>query len=312
MTSKPEDKREDRSDDEPDEDEEQSPSSEDSKEPDEDDEDSDDVDDDEDDDEDSDDEDDDEDSDDEDDEPPEKAAKAKPSTGRTVGAKKIGKKPLAAARRRRKPEPKGSSTRNIILYIIVIGGIALAFAYLGQQDGGGGAPTPAPKWKTGDSVDVSITLVTTDVKDLACASEKEFDGLHCGFADKRKAHPKGADPRTDGNVLQPYTTTDRLQFMAAGMWVEPEIKAKLDKENWDNPSPRFTVNCKYKVAGKIDDAHVRWKPEHGWLADPASDWYVGKLSECKIRRSGRAVRRPPPKPPENKAEDKPAEDQKKE
>jgi hypothetical protein len=241
-----------------------------------------------------------------------KPAEAKPKPKLKPG-KKPGRKPLAASSRaakRRKKAEKGSSTRNIILYIVVIGGIALAFAYLGQQEGGGAATPAPPKWKAGDVADVSVTLVTTDVKDLACAAEAELDGLHCGYADKRKPHPKGNDTRNDATLLQPYTTTDRVQFLGAGMWTNPELKAKLEKEDWENPSPRFTVNCKYHVAGKMSEAAVRWKPEHGWLADAATDWYAGKLTDCKIRKSGRAIPRmktPPAKPPESSDKDKPAE-----
>jgi hypothetical protein len=170
----------------------------------------------------------------------------------------------------------------------------LAFAFLGQQDGGGGDETPQPKWKDGDSVDVTITLVTTDVKDLACASDSMVGERHCGFDDKRKPHPKGNDVRTDPNVLQPYTTTDRIQLLASGMWISPELKAKLETENWNNPSPRFNVECKLKVEGRMKEAGVRWKPEPdgGWLPGPAKDWYAGNLSDCKVRATKNL---PPPK-----------------
>jgi hypothetical protein len=214
-------------------------------------------------------------------------AAAKPGAAKpAAGAKKKSLKPRSGGVRAT-PPAKRSRIPNILLYALLIGGIALAFAFLGQQDGGGGDETHQPTWKEGDLVDVSITLVTTDVKDLACSSDEVVKDKHCGFDDKRKPHPKGNDVRTDPNVLQPYTTTDnaRIQLLAAGMWTSPELKAKLDAENWNNPSPRFNVECKAKVEGRMKEAGVRWKPEPdgGWLAGPAKDWYVVGLQDCKIR-----------------------------
>jgi hypothetical protein len=196
------------------------------------------------------------------------------------------------------PPKKGSRIPSILLYAVLIGAIALAFAFLGQQDGGGEAEVPQPKWNAGDTVDVAITLVTTDYKDLACGTEEVLKDLHCGFADKRKPHPKGNDVRTDPNVLQPYTTIERVQFLAAGMWTQPELKAMLDAENWNNPSPRFTVDCKFKVAGKMKEANIRWKPEADWLPASGRDWYTGSLSDCKVRAQKKPT--PPPKPAESK------------
>ena len=219
---------------------------------------------------------------------------------KAAGAKKkAGKSASGSAKGRpgAKPPPaKRSPTRSILLYALLIGGIALAFAYLGQQGGGGDTEIPTPTWKEGDVVDVTITLVTTDLKDLGCASDEEVKGLHCAFEDKRKPHPKGSDPRTDDKILQPYTTVDRFQLLAAGMWLTPELKAKIDAENWNNPSPRFNVECKYKVEGRVKEAFIRWKPENDWISNAARDQFAGSLSDCKVRQQGRLAPKGAPKP----------------
>jgi predicted nucleic acid-binding Zn-ribbon protein len=178
----------------------------------------------------------------------------------------------------------GLALLGVILVLVVAG----AFALLGQGAAGASATAdeaPLLRWRQGDVADVTITMVTTDVKDLACASDELVAGRHCGFAANRNPHPEGNDVRVDPNVLQPHTTTDRVQLLASGMWVSPELKIKLETENWNNPSPRFQVDCKYRVEGHMKEAAIRWKPEPdgGWLAGPAKDWYVGSLSDCRIR-----------------------------
>jgi hypothetical protein len=235
------------------------------------------------------------------DEPPakdEKKPQAEPEKAAASAKKKAAKPGAGAVRGRpgaKPPTPKASPTRSILLYALLIGGIALAFAYLGQQGGGGDTEIPQPTWKEGDVVDVTITLVTTDLKDLGCASDEEVKGLHCGFVDKRKPHSAGTDPQTDGKILQPYTTVDRFQFLAAGMWVSPDVKAKIDAEDWKNPSPRFNAECKFKVEGRFKEAFIRWKPENDWISNAARDQFVGSLSDCKVKQQGRLMPRVAPK-----------------
>lgn len=180
-------------------------------------------------------------------------------------------------RRRRK---RGNPTRNIILFVALVGGLALAFAALGNSRSAGGGPSPSPKWKEGQVVDVEITLVTTDHNNLACAMADEIDGRYCAFTERNKATTKPSDPRKVDKVLQPYTTIDRVQFMAAGLWMQPELQAKLEKENWDRPSPRFSVRCKFHVQGKSKNAYVQWKAGEAWY--PASNWYAGFVDNCHI------------------------------
>ncbi|MBI4700280.1 MAG: hypothetical protein HY744_03775 [Deltaproteobacteria bacterium] len=187
----------------------------------------------------------------------------------------------AAARpkgRKKKGEKKASPLRNVLLFVVIVGGLAAAFAFLGQETGGSQA---SPKWKNGDVIDVSITLVTTDVDDLACANDGEIAGRYCGYEAPRKKYAKAQNARQDANLLQPYTTTEpRLQFLAAGLWTQPALKDKLAKEDWDHPSPRFSVKCKLKVEGKAKSPQVQWKPGEGWHPQPG--WYTGSISECKL------------------------------
>ncbi|WP_433935762.1 hypothetical protein AB3662_13650 [Sorangium cellulosum] len=183
---------------------------------------------------------------------------------RRPAGKKAGARPRAAA------QPQGGSLgKSMILFLIIIGGLAAAFAYFGREPAPG---TAGPKWKPGDKSQVEVTLVSSDIKDLACWSSEEINGRHCAFESPTKGWSKGdAD---DKKLLRPYTTTDRVQFLAAGLWSEPALTAKL-------PSARFAVKCTYTVEGKMKRPGIRWSSEGAWL-DRADDWYTGILSDCKL------------------------------
>ncbi|WP_437562002.1 hypothetical protein [Sorangium sp. So ce542] len=190
---------------------------------------------------------------------------AKPAgAARRPAGKKPGARPRAAA------QPQGGSLgKSMILFLIIIGGLAAAFAYFGREPAPG---TAGPKWKPGDKAQVEVTLVASDIKDLACWSADEISGRHCAFESPTKGWSKGdAD---DKKLLRPYTTTDRVQFLAAGLWSEPALTSKL-------PSARFAVKCTYTVEGKMKKPGIRWSSEGAWL-DRSEDWYTGLLSDCKL------------------------------
>jgi hypothetical protein len=197
-------------------------------------------------------------------EPAKKAAAATP-------AKSAVKRP--AAKRPAPPTAKGGSLgKSMILFVIIVGGLAAGFAILGADNAGG--PAAKPKWTAGQTVDVEITLVRGDNADLACASADEFTGKHCAFEAENKPWSKG--PSTDDKVtLRPYTTTDRIQFVAAGLWSDPALTP--DKL----PATRFNAKCKMKVEGTTKKLGIRWNAtENKWYQNDG--WYVGTISGCTL------------------------------
>jgi hypothetical protein len=141
---------------------------------------------------------------------------------------------------------------------------------LGSERGVNGPA--APQWKEGDTVDVDITLVSTDKQDLACASGGDLKGLHCGYETQAKRWTKG-DPNDEKKTLRPYSTTNGINFLAAGVWTDPALSGEL-------PKTRFAVTCKLNVAGKMPRADVRWHEGEGW--NSVNDWYTGDVSACKL------------------------------
>jgi hypothetical protein len=211
--------------------------------------------------------------DDEDDDDEEEEAKPAPRpVVRAAAVKPVGAKRGAAPAVKGRPVPArkgGSLGKSMILFVIIVAGLAGAFALLGQESTTGPA---APKWKTGDSADLELTLVADDKKNLACSSPDEIGGAHCAFEAQGKPWSKG-DSADDKKLLKPYTTVDHVQILASGVWSDPALGGAL-------PATRFSVKCKLKVDGKMKAASIRWASDGPWY--DSKDLYAGSISGCKL------------------------------
>jgi hypothetical protein len=236
------------------------------------------------------DEDDDDDDDDDDDEeeeeakPAAKPAATRPATSAAAAPQKADKGAPAAVKRsaagpavRRPakgkalpPQTRGSLGKTMILFVIIVGGLASAFVLLSREDN-----TP-PKWSPGQTVDVDVTLVPSDAVNLGCAAPDSIAGKRCAFEAAGKPTPN-LDPKNDVTLLRPYSTTGNLQFFGAGLWSNPGLAPTLLPKD----ETRFTAHCKFKVEGTIKKAQVRWRTDGPWL-----DWndphYAGSLTDCKL------------------------------
>lgn len=168
--------------------------------------------------------------------------------------------------------PKGGSlTKSVVLFIIVVGGLAAGFAFLGRETGGGART--APSWKTGQTHDVELTLVKNDKDELTCAAPQEIAGRRCAQerANKPWATPAAGD---DKKLLKPYTTTGGQELLAAGLWSEPALTSNL-------PATRFSVKCKFTVEGKIPQPAIRWSTDKPFYDSPA-EWPAGVVTNCTV------------------------------
>ena len=127
-------------------------------------------------------------------------------------------------------------------------------------------------WHLGATKMLEITLIRDDKKTLACASDKTFSGVHCGY--HKNSQPWGATQDTDPNVLQPFNTVKNELFLAAGLWQTPILSNELPKE-------RFTVVCNYQVLGVLKDVSLRWSLT-GNFGPVDQSVAVGRLSDCVI------------------------------
>ncbi len=198
------------------------------------------------------------DEDDEEDEAPKQAAKP---AAKAVAAKRP---PV-----RRPPPAQGSFGKSMLLFVVIVGGLGAAFYALSGTEASGPAQ---PKWKVGETANVEITLVGQDVKELACGSAQAIGDRKCAFDDKKK--PVAGADADDKKLLRPYTTTDGVQFLAAGLWSEPALKDKL-------PATRFAVKCKYVVDGMSKKPAVRWSEQGPWY-DQHNEWFAGHVEGCTL------------------------------
>ena len=127
-------------------------------------------------------------------------------------------------------------------------------------------------WRLGTIKMLEITLIKDDKKNLACASDRLFGDVHCGF--RRDGQPYGTKAEDDPKVLQPFNTVKNELFLAAGLWQAPVLKEPL-------PSERFTVVCNYHILGVLKAVALRWSPT-GTFGPADQSIAVGTLSDCVI------------------------------
>jgi len=126
-------------------------------------------------------------------------------------------------------------------------------------------------WHLGSTKMLEITLIRDDRKNLACASEKIFGGIHCGYHSNNQFW---GSPESDPHVLQPFNTVKNELFLAAGLWQSPILQGTL-------PAERFTVVCNYHVLGVLKAVSLRWSAT-GNFGPVDQSVAVGNLTDCVI------------------------------
>jgi len=127
-------------------------------------------------------------------------------------------------------------------------------------------------WHLGSTKMIEVTLIRDDKKNLACASEKTFGTIHCGY--HASGQSWGTSVETDANVLQPFNTVKNELFLAAGLWQSTILRREL-------PAERFTVVCNYHVVGVLKAVSLRWSPT-GNFSPVDQSVAVGNLTDCTI------------------------------
>jgi len=133
----------------------------------------------------------------------------------------------------------------------------------------------------GTTIEASISLVTTDRDDLACASEAVVRGHRCAF--RAPGRPWSPPPR-GADLLAPYYTTDQHLIVIAGLFEQPPLAARQAAEAPlklpRDQRPRFAAHCKLKLVGRLPPFKSRWLAGADWASEEAV--WVAEPSACQL------------------------------
>jgi hypothetical protein len=164
--------------------------------------------------------------------------------------------------------------RNVLLYTVfgfLCIGVCLwlVFSWTGYR---GRYSQQTEGWHLGGTKMIEVTLIREDKKNLACASDHSFEGIHCAFHANHQ--PWGPGPEKDRNTMQPFNTVRNELFLASGLWFASSLEGQL-------PTTRFTVVCNYHVKGVLKNVSLRWSPT-GAFNPVDQSVAVGTLTDCVI------------------------------
>jgi hypothetical protein len=155
----------------------------------------------------------------------------------------------------------------IIVAALVVVGLVL-WSWLGRQSSHGGP-------------DTSITLVTSDHDDLACASEQSFGRYRCEFRAPGVPWPT---PPAPADRLVGYYTVDQKLYVIPGLFEQPALAARYASEESHklprDQRARFSADCQLKVTDRMTDFQTRWLKDGGWNHQDEAP--VATASDCRI------------------------------
>jgi hypothetical protein len=134
----------------------------------------------------------------------------------------------------------------------------------------------------GMTTSATITLVTSDREDLACALGRRVDGYRCGF--QGNTEPWG-DPPAPAQTLAPYMTVNRQMYLVPALFEQPAIAARYQQEPPANIPrerlKRFEAICTLRLREKVDQFKVRWEAGGSWGSADAA--WMAEPSDCRVK-----------------------------
>jgi hypothetical protein len=135
--------------------------------------------------------------------------------------------------------------------------------------------------RSGHGVDGSISLVTSDHDDLACASEQAFGRYRCEFRAPGVPWP---DPPAPADRLAGYYTTEQKLYVIPGLFEQPVLAARYAAEEPHkvprDQRPRFSAACQLKVTDQMHNFQTRWVKNGDWGHQDGAP--VAIASDCRI------------------------------
>jgi hypothetical protein len=143
----------------------------------------------------------------------------------------------------------------------------------------------------GSQVTVSVTVVPRDLHELACASDRLFDGgLACEYESAAKGGGKiGARTMPIERTLAPYVTTAGAVILLTNIFAHESVRLESRERSRGRKSEqRFTVTCAVTILEKLDNAEVRFSRQDNFHV--ADHTWVGRAESCSIGPTARQGR----------------------
>ena len=156
----------------------------------------------------------------------------------------------------------------VVFGALALGGLILAFGR-------------GHTYSRGEHVPVKLTLITADRGDLDCALDGAIEGLSCAFrGDATAVSP----PPLPQQLLAPYMTPDRRLLLVPGLFEQPALQARYDREKpVGRPKhrlKRFIATCQVELVAKVPKLRVRFGKRSKW--GDAADAWVAKPESCTV------------------------------
>ena len=156
-------------------------------------------------------------------------------------------------------------------------GVVVAAALVGLALWSWRGRVPGP----GSTIAASISLVTSDQEDLACASDRSFGRYRCEFRAPGERWPA---PPAPAEQMAAYYTTEQRLFVIPGLFQQPAVAARYAAEAPRNlprdQRPRFSVHCRLKLVQQLYNFQARWLARGDW--GPEDHAWVAVASDCSI------------------------------
>ncbi len=134
------------------------------------------------------------------------------------------------------------------------------------------------EFHAGAFANVEITLVSSDVHDLACS----LDGEPWGYACKYRSAGRAEQP---GGTLVPCVTLDRRDLLVPNLFAEPTIAERVAVDEARGVPrelrQRFIASCRVRVLDRVQGVRPRFATG-GEFAAPLTSWLVSPVG-CTVR-----------------------------
>jgi hypothetical protein len=128
--------------------------------------------------------------------------------------------------------------------------------------------------RQGQSTSYAITIVPSDARSLACASDTVIGGQRCGF--DGKSRPFGGE-----RPLRPFVTTGRELLLLSGVFESSSVAAWLAAASKGGDESRVTLLCYARILGTLPVVGVRWAPDGSF--QPELGVMSADIEDCVVQ-----------------------------